>query len=71
MEEMTSILVKEEDDIKVKRVRFAAMISHQVDKSKKLFQKKKQGFKPNEKKFSGMKSKGPKDGAYCMGERKE
>ena len=34
------------------------MVSHQVDKSKKFFQKKEQGFKPNRKKFFYMKSKG-------------
>ena len=47
------------------------MVSHQVDKSKKFFQKKGQGFKPNGKKFYGMKSKGPKDDAHHMRERNE
>ena len=68
---MIAILVKEEDDIKLNRSRSVAMVSHQVDKSKKFFQKKGQGFKPNGKKFSGMKSKGAKDGAHHMGERNE
>ena len=47
------------------------MVSHQVDKPKNFFQKKGQGFKPNRKKFSRMKSKGPKDDDHHMGERKE
>ena len=71
LEELTVIFVKEVDDIKLNRLRFVAMVSHQVDKSKKSFRKKRQGFKPNEKKFSSKKSKGPKDVAYHMKERKE
>ena len=51
MEELTAILVNEEDDIKLNRLRSIAMVSLQVDKSKKVFQKKGKGFKPNGKKF--------------------
>ena len=51
LEELTAIFVKEEDAIKLNRLRSVAMVSHQVDKSKKSFQKKRQGFKPNEKNF--------------------
>ena len=70
-EESTAILVKEKDDIKLNELRSVAMVSHQVDKSKKFFHKKEREFKPNGKKFYGMKSKGPKDGAHHMGERNE
>ena len=70
LEELTTILVKEEDDIKLNRPRSIAMVSHKVDKFKKFFQKNGQGFKPNGKKFSGIKSKGPKDDAHHMGEMK-
>ena len=69
MEEFTAILVKEKDDDKLNGSRSITMVSHQVDKSKKFFQIKGQGFKLNGKKFSAMKSKGPKDGAHHMGER--
>ena len=71
LEELTAILVKEEDDIKLNRSRSVAMVSHQGDKFKNFFQEQGQGFKQNRKKFYGIKSKGPKDGAYHMGERKE
>ena len=37
LEELTAILVKEENDIKLNRPRSVAMVSHQVDKSKKYF----------------------------------
>ena len=37
LEELTAILVKKENDIKLNRSRPVAMVSHQVDKSKKLF----------------------------------
>ena len=39
LEELTTILVKEEDDIKLSKSRSVAMVSHQVDKSKKFFPK--------------------------------
>ena len=42
LEELIVILVKEEDDIKLNMLRSVAMVSHQVDKSKKFFQKKGQ-----------------------------
>ena len=71
LEELTAILFKEEDGIKLNRSRSVAMVSHQTNKFKKFFQKKGQGFKPNGKKFYGMKSKEPKDGAHHMEERKE
>ena len=71
LEELTSILIKEEDDIKLNRSRSVAMASHHIDKSKKFFRNTGQGFKPNGKKFSRMKSKGPKDDTHHMGERKE
>ena len=59
LEELTAMLVKEEDDIKLNMSRFVAMVSHPVDIFKKFFQKKGQGFKPNGKNF--------KDDAHHMG----
>ena len=44
LEELTAILVKEEDDIRLNRSRSIAMVSHQVDNSKKFFQNKGQKF---------------------------
>ena len=70
-EELTTILVNEEGDIELNRSRSVVMVSHQVDKSNKFFQNKGQGFKPNKKKFCSMKSKGHRDDAHHMRERKE
>ena len=53
LEELTIILVNEDDDIKLNKLRFVVMVSHQVDKLKKFFQKKGQGFKPNGRNFLG------------------
>ena len=71
LEELTVILDKEKDNIKLNMSRSVAMVSHQINKLKNFFHKKGQGFKPNGKKFYGMKSKWPKDDVHHMGEMKE
>ena len=70
LEELIAILVKEEDDINLNRSRSVAMVSHQVDKSKKFSKKRGQRFKRNGKKIYGMKSRGSKDGVHHMKEMK-